>query len=306
MTVSILHPVDLTWLSYHSLKARVGLESFVLIHDVHWLTQDVFLFFFFSHTPVTTFTVRTPATSAHLKTFRSKQTNNDVVQSGGWYALEQKATNELAARNFAKLRPNLPTNLNVVECGGWYALQQHAADPKGALMAMIQSGDQTQYNLQAITALLLAMGKGFDSNMVDGEWTLLLQRQGGKSPKIQKLVGKAEKIGSSTADFNVKALEFYGKAKLLKYGLLQSTVSYRPVADAFEGTKTSIILRRIACDIIGASWKFGRLPRLPLPLRSKGGYLDFIYLDGDIRVTKGNRGGLFVHGRPSFVQKMLS
>lgn len=252
-------------------------------------------------------TVRSPATSAHLKTFRSKQpANYNAVQSGGWYALEQESTKELAARTFAKLRPNFPANLNVVECGGWYALEQHAADPKGALMAMIQSGDQTKYNLQAITALLQAMGKGFDSDTVDGEWTLLLQRQGGKSPKLQKFVGKAEKIGSSTANFNVKSLEFYGTARLLKYGLLKSTVSYLPVAENFEGTKTSIILRRIACDIIGASWKFGRLPRLPLPLRSKGGYLDFIYLDGDIRVTKGNRGGLFVHGRPSFVQKMLS
>jgi hypothetical protein len=206
----------------------------------------------------------------------------------------------------------LPADLNAVECGGWYALQQHAADPKGALIAMVQNSgdvnsDSQEYNLQAIIALLQAMGKGFDSDTVDGEWTLLLQRQGGKSPKIQKLVGKAEKIGGSTADFNVAALEFYGKTKLLKYGLLSSTVSYRPTADNFEtgSNKKSIILRRIACDIIGASWKFGRLPRLPIPLRSKGGYLDFIYLDGDIRVTRGNRGGLFVHGRPGFVQSIM-
>jgi hypothetical protein len=232
-----------------------------------------------------------------------------VVQSGGWYALEQTATNQLAADNFEKLRPYLPTDLNVVECGGWYALQQHAADPKGALIAMVK-GDGDGYNLQAIIALLQAQGKGFDSDMVDGEWTLLLQRQGGKSPQIQKLVGKVERIGGSTADFNVAKLEFYGKATLLKYGVLGSTVSYRPTADNFESTagpnKKSIILRRIACDIVGASWKFGRLPRLPIPLRSKGGYLDFIYLDADIRVTRGNRGGLFVHGRPSFVQRMMA
>jgi hypothetical protein len=235
-----------------------------------------------------------------------------VVQAGGWYALEQTSTDQLAAQNFVKLRPYLPANLNVVECGGWYALQQHAADPKGALIAMVQNRDThsaQQYNLPAITALLQAMGKGFDSNLVDGDWTLLLQRQGGKSPKIQKLVGQAEKtIGSSTANFNVAALEFYGQTKLLKYGLLSSTVRYRPTADNFEtgSNKKSIILRRIACDIIGASWKFGRLPRLPIPLRSKGGYLDFIYLDGDIRVTRGNRGGLFVHGRPGFVQSIMS
>jgi hypothetical protein len=259
-------------------------------------------------------TVRTPATHANFQTVRAQQQqhSSSAVNLGGWYALEQKATKELAARNFEKMRPHLPADLNIVEAGGWYALQQHAADPKGALIAMIQSGSsngdstEQQYNLQAITALLQAMGKGFDSDMVDGEWTTLLQKQGGKSPKLQKMVGQAEKMGSSTADFNVAALEFYGKAKVLKYGLLSSKVSYRPVADNFEGTKTSIVLRRISCDIVGASWKFGRFPTLPLPLRSKGGYLDFIYLDRDIRVTRGNRGGLFVHGRPAFVQSILN
>jgi hypothetical protein len=255
----------------------------------------------------TLYVVRTPATSAHFQTFRAtQQTSSDVVATGGWYEMERASIDQLAASNFAKLRPNLPANLNVVECGGWYALQQHAADPKGALIAMIQSG-ATEYNLQAITALLQAMGKGFDSDTVDGEWTLLMAQQGRKSAKIQKLVGTAEKMGSSTADFNVGALEFYGRSKVLKYGLVSSTVRYRPTADNFEtgSNKKSIILRRIACDIIGASWKFGRLPRLPLPLRIKGGYLDFVYLDGDIRVTKGNRGGLFVHGRPDFVASII-
>lgn len=64
-----------------------------------------------------------------------------------------------------------------------------------------------------------------------------------------------------------------------------------------------VVLRRIECDIIGASWKFWKLPRVPLPLKVKGGYLDFEYLDGDLRITKGNRGGVFVHFRPKFYQE---
>jgi hypothetical protein len=67
-----------------------------------------------------------------------------------------------------------------------------------------------------------------------------------------------------------------------------------------------IALRRIGCDIVGASWKFWRLPKIPLPLRIKGGYLDFIYMDKDIRVTRGNRGGLFVHFRPDFLEEQLA
>lgn len=60
------------------------------------------------------------------------------------------------------------------------------------------------------------------------------------------------------------------------------------------------MLRRISCDIVGASWKWWKLPKIPLPLRAKGGYLDFVYLDKDMRITRGNRGGIFVHFRPEF------
>lgn len=45
-----------------------------------------------------------------------------------------------------------------------------------------------------------------------------------------------------------------------------------------------------------ASFKYWKLPKLPLPFRAKG-YLDFVYLDEDLRITRGNRGGLFVHVR---------
>jgi hypothetical protein len=65
-------------------------------------------------------------------------------------------------------------------------------------------------------------------------------------------------------------------------------------------------LRRIGCDIVKAYFKFWKLPRLSLPLKRKGGYLEFIYMDEDIRITKGNRGGLFVHFRPDFLEKQLA
>jgi hypothetical protein len=66
------------------------------------------------------------------------------------------------------------------------------------------------------------------------------------------------------------------------------------------------VLRRIVCQIVKAFVKWWRLPGLPLPLPKRKGYLDVIYLDNDIRVTKGNRGGFFVHFRPSYLDKVLS
>ena len=56
---------------------------------------------------------------------------------------------------------------------------------------------------------------------------------------------------------------------------------------------------------MGASFKYRSLPRLPLPIRAKGGYLDFVYLDEDLRITRGNRGGLFIHVRPGMLEKIV-
>lgn len=106
-----------------------------------------------------------------------------------------------------------------------------------------------------------------------------------------------------------------------KYGMLDflsitphancSTIfsqQYNPVASNFDKTTDGkIVLRRIACDITGATFKYKKLPKLSLPfLKKKGGYLDFLYMDDDIRITRGNRGGLFVHLKPEYKQKILA
>lgn len=255
--------------------------------------------------------VRTPAARSYLKVYAR---DKNPIKSGGWYELEKQAATELGKINFAVLKPNLPKDFSPVKAGGWYAVQQASADPKGLLMELIQqqlsgkSAGDTSELINALVGLLQAQGKGFDSDLVDGPWTLVFQRQGQKSPKFQKLVAKREKTGSTDASFDVKKLEFYGTVKLFKgLGLLKSKVQYKPVSTNFDktvGTK-KVILRRIACDITGASWKFWKLPTIPLPLRKKGGYLDFCYLDKDVRITSGSRGGLFVHARPACVQKLL-
>jgi hypothetical protein len=65
-------------------------------------------------------------------------------------------------------------------------------------------------------------------------------------------------------------------------------------------------LRRIGCDIVKATFKFWKLPTVSLSfLKKKGGYLDFVYLDKDIRITRGNKGGLFVHFRSDFLADQL-
>lgn len=87
-----------------------------------------------------------------------------------------------------------------------------------------QSDSET---VEALAILLYAMGKGFEADMVDGEWALVFSRQGKKSPRFQKLVGTKEKAGYTLNTFDIKSMTFSGDVKLLKKGLVHSTVKVR-------------------------------------------------------------------------------
>jgi hypothetical protein len=212
---------------------------------------------------------------------------------------------------FEKLRPTLPKDLDVVGVGGWYKLQTLANDdasaPKEKLVNWIfdqnkQDKDQSADDgtLLGLVALLEAEGKGYDSDLIDGEWRAVLSKSTKKSPKVQKVFDSNTAAGSFS-NFHVDESRFEGDVRVLKYGHLKSFVKFKPLSENFDiGPDGSVVLRRISCDITGASWKFWKLPTLPLPLKRKGGYLDVLYLDKDLRITKGNRGGLFVHARPTF------
>ena len=53
----------------------------------------------------------------------------------------------------------------------------------------------------------------------------------------------------------------------------------------------------------GLARRFGWKPlRVPLPLKGEG-WLDVTFLSPEMRVTRGNRGGLFVHLRPSLLTR---
>jgi hypothetical protein len=78
--------------------------------------------------------------------------------------------------------------------------------------------------------LLYAEGKGFDADLVDGEWAAVLSRQGRKSPKFQKLVTRGEAKGSALNTFDIDSMTFDGTVRVLKKGLVYSKVKVRPIA----------------------------------------------------------------------------
>lgn len=148
-----------------------------------------------------------------------------------------QSTPVATAEKFARLKKAFPADANVVKAGGWYNLQKLAVDPKQELVDMIVGGlkegaqsvefASDEEKLEALMILLYGMGKGFEADLVDGEWASVFSRQGQKSPKFQKLVGKKEKAGFSLSTFDINSMTFSGDVKILKKGLIHSTVKVR-------------------------------------------------------------------------------
>ena len=162
---------------------------------------------------------------------------------------------------------------------------------------------------EAILDALYKENKGFSADVVEGEWTSVLSLPGKKSRKQQSLVGnRIEKAGTTMGNFVGDRSEIQVSALTPhENGVIHAILAYNPVGEGFSvdpGGK--IVLRRIACDNVKATFKYKKLPTLPIPFfKRKGGWLDFVYLDNDLRVTKGNRGGQFVHFRPSYLEKVM-
>lgn len=121
------------------------------------------------------------------------------------------------------------TSFDIVAAGGYDTTIALAADPKGVLVQYIQQQKHeivpTSY-LTAIVGLLQAQGKGFESDLVDGEWISVMNVSGKASPKLQKIIAKMEQLTYSNFDCHQGI--FTGNAKLLfGQGDLGSTVKVR-------------------------------------------------------------------------------
>mmetsp|Transcript_9487 Transcript_9487/g.19166 ORF Transcript_9487/g.19166 Transcript_9487/m.19166 type:complete len:252 (-) Transcript_9487:127-882(-) len=137
-------------------------------------------------------------------------------------------------------------------------------------------------------------GRKFSEELADGDWALVFTRNADGSPALQKL--SRTKPGGTFANFDVSQSRFENVVKLLGESCsLSATVTY--AQDAEEPS-------RISCDITDAGLELFGL-RIPLPLRAEGGWLDFLYLDETMRITRGNKGGVFVHVRPDKIKEIF-
>jgi uncharacterized membrane-anchored protein YhcB (DUF1043 family) len=176
----------------------------ILLHFRYRLSLATNLLLLSSSIFIFVYTVRTPATKQYFNVYKQTMpADYNVVERGGWSALEERATCELAYTKMEAMRPYLASDFNVTRAGGWELLQQMAADPKGVLIQYIQhlsrssnsnTNDKNNNNnnsrtiqlsrvksvfdredavrptppdyLEGIRALLYAQGKGFDAQLV--------------------------------------------------------------------------------------------------------------------------------------------
>jgi hypothetical protein len=175
------------------------------------------------------------------------------------YYIANKPPSKVALHNFEKWRPILQSNSNVVEAGGWYLLKTLSENPKKDLTDYIMdqpkcelegyiehdnfSSETTTKNnketitttLNALIALLGAQGKGYNSELMDGEWIPVLKmRRKSSSSRIQTLVNNIIANENNNekypfiSNFMVKDAKFINHVPLLRGTCdLQSTVKVK-------------------------------------------------------------------------------
>ena len=161
--------------------------------------------------------------------------------------------------------------------------------PDAAVEALIEQVEQ-----EAAPAI-------FDKDRILGEWQLCWQQNAKEATKSQKALAPLPQYSNFITDDN---------GKNVFRNIVQVTKSrVKVVADVEYSTPTGEQPSRLGSTICAASLelaigrRFGWKPlKIPLPLRGVG-WLDVNFLSDDMRITRGNRGGLFVHLRPRLLTR---
>ena len=141
--------------------------------------------------------------------------------------------------------------------------------------------------------------RSFDEKAILGPWRLKYQLDGKTAQRSQKLLAPDKTGYPADSDFitdDKGRKVFRNVARLSKKRVaVIADVAY----EVSEGISNRLLSDIVAASIqIQVGKRFGLpLIRIPLPLKGLG-WLDVTYLDDKLRVTRGNRGGLFVHVRP--------
>mmetsp|Transcript_22897 Transcript_22897/g.29902 ORF Transcript_22897/g.29902 Transcript_22897/m.29902 type:complete len:239 (-) Transcript_22897:292-1008(-) len=168
-------------------------------------------------------------------------------------------------------------------------------NPKNDLIELVRSRNlgeteskQKAEEVNRLISKLETRKKGFKPELADGVWQLVFVRNSGKSPTLQQAVSSNQ----GYQNFDISKKEFYNIQQLNGEAIqVFADVSYE---------QDNEIKSRLLATISDAGLKLGPVT-IPLPFKGREGWLEFVYLDEDVRVTRGDRGGLFVHVRPEIL-----
>lgn len=217
------------------------------------------------------------------------------MQEGGWYALELKATADLAQKNL-KSWGNVQEHMSSNTTTSMELVQSLAADPKGVLLEILrQKKEISKEQLGALIVLLRSQGNGFDSQLVSGDWVLLMKQQLEQQTKWPKWF-----TGRRSRKFGDR--RFVKETSLGPFAMF-SDVKFQPLSQKFNVVNKLIVLRQIACYVVRSGLRFFKW-RIPLFKREENYTLHWDYLDRDLTVTTDDAGDIYVHGRPSLVDSI--
>lgn len=139
----------------------------------------------------------------------------------------------VALSKLDRYKKTFPEDFSPVKSGGWYNLQQLAENPKEKFVEFVveglkqtESSDATEISvdepkLEALVNLLYASAKGFEADLVDGDWVLVFSQNG---DKVTKFASIDKESGDSVVDnvFDIKTMTFSNIATISKRAVMMS------------------------------------------------------------------------------------
>lgn len=143
----------------------------------------------------------------------------------------------------------------------------------------------------------------FDDNTIQGDWQLVWQRNAKEATNSQKALAPLPQYSNFISDESGQKV-FRNVVHLTKRRMrVVADVAYTaPAADSETPGRLDSTITAAGIELqLGKRFGWGPL-RLPLPLDGKG-WLEVTYLSDSMRITRGNRGGIFVHIRPTLLTR---
>lgn len=144
--------------------------------------------------------------------------------------------------------------------------------------------------------------ESFDERRILGEWQLCWQKNTAKATKSQRALAPLPQFSNFMTDASGTKI-FRNIVQLTKRRVrVVADVAYEEpgLARPSGAVRLGSTIRAAAVEVsLGRRWGWKPV-RVPLPLRGEG-WLDVTYLSDAMRITRGNRGGVFVHVRPSLL-----